>query len=337
MDFTTAEKQFNELQARIQRGESLSEDQYQEELAKLMVQDDHGTFWSLEPGTGRWLYFDGTEWIPGTPPRMAQPTPPAFASPVASSAPETFQAPSAHDQPHARPDPQGVEPENVQTYVRAGELPETGTERPGGIPPRPVREATYGMGIGPEERPWLPFAFGAVVLLLCAVALFFGTRTLGLFSGSNQTPVAKVTATEEASPTEAATEAPTKTPQPSPTKVAPTATPAAAALKATASERVKIRSGPGTSYDPPLGTVDKGTPMTVIGKNADSSWLQVQLTLNGKNTTGWVSKDFVTVTGDLNTVPVVGAPVPTTAPAKAGTKTPTPKPTKAPPTATPSG
>ena len=71
MDFNEAEQRFQELQARVQRGEPLSEDQYQEELAKMMVQDDRGVFWSLEPGTGRWLFFNGTEWVPGTPPRPA--------------------------------------------------------------------------------------------------------------------------------------------------------------------------------------------------------------------------------------------------------------------------
>src|SRR5512136_2818702 len=86
IDFSEAENKFRELQARVQRGEPLSEDQYQEELAKLMVQDDHGTFWSLEPGTGRWLYFDGTEWVPGVPPRPGArvtplPPPPSHAEP----------------------------------------------------------------------------------------------------------------------------------------------------------------------------------------------------------------------------------------------------------------
>src|ERR671937_2053845 len=80
MDFAEAEAKFRELQARVQRGEPLSEEQYQEELAKLMIQDDRGTFWSLEPGTGRWLYFNGTEWMPGTPPRAAPL--PAQAPPV---------------------------------------------------------------------------------------------------------------------------------------------------------------------------------------------------------------------------------------------------------------
>src|SRR3954451_3030086 len=73
MDFVSAEDKFNELQARIRRGEAMSEDQYQEELAKLMVQDETGVFWSLEPGTGRWLFFNGTEWVVGAPPKQTAP------------------------------------------------------------------------------------------------------------------------------------------------------------------------------------------------------------------------------------------------------------------------
>ncbi len=334
MDFSQAEEQFNELQARVQRGEPLSEDQYQEELAKLMVQDDHGTFWSLEPGTGRWLYFDGTEWVPGMPPRSSRPTPPSYAAPLAEPRASQPRG-SAYEQPQDQAEPQGVEPENVQTYVRAGEAGDAGADKPGGIPPRPVREATYGMNVGPEERPWLPFAFGAVVLLLCAVALFFGTRTLGLFSGASNTPVAKATATEEVLPTdEAPTEEPTETAQPTATKAKATNTPApAGSVKATTTDRTRMRPGPGTSYEPIITTLDSGTVVTVTGRNADSSWLQIQTPVKGKNTTGWVSKDLVTVAGDLNSVPVIGAPTPTAPPTKAGTKSPTPKATR--PTATP--
>ncbi|MGB8648883.1 MAG: SH3 domain-containing protein, partial [Anaerolineae bacterium] len=268
MDFLQAEEKFNELQARVQRGEPLSEDQYQEELAKLMVQDEHGTFWSLEPGTGRWLYFDGTEWVPGTPPRM--PARPATA-PAVSATPAPTDSMSSVAGDLAQPaESSGVEPENVQTYVRAGEG-ESPADRPGGIPPRPTRDATYTMGM--EERPWLPFAIGAVVLLLCAIVLFFGVRNAPFFgaAAAKTTP----TATEQVEPT--ATEVmvvPTDTPQPSPTKVATTPTPSI--VKATTTENVRARSGPGTSYGV-LTTLQKGTTVTVVSRNADSSWLQVRL------------------------------------------------------------
>src|SRR5919204_5578901 len=94
MDFPEAEQKFRELQARVQRGEALSEEQYQEELAKLMIQDERGTFWSLEPGTGRWLYFNGTEWMPGTPPRPSIETPPPPVTPTepAQTTPATTAA-----------------------------------------------------------------------------------------------------------------------------------------------------------------------------------------------------------------------------------------------------
>ncbi len=336
MDFSEAEEKFGELQARVQRGEPLSEDQYEEELAKLMVQDEHGTFWSLEPGTGRWLYFDGTEWAPGTPPHLS-----ARSSSFASSprAAEPTPAASRSAGPSAPPqvEPPPVEPETVPTYVRAGEAGESGQERPGGIPPRPVRETMYAMGV--EERPWLPFAFGAVVLLLCAVALFFGTRTLGLFAGAGTTPVAKVTATEEEpTPTEeeAVAVESTDTPVPTATVSKPKPTATVGVVKATTTDRSRIRMGPGTSYDM-LTTVDQGTVMTVIGRNADSSWIQVQGKLGDKSGAGWVSKDLVTLTGDLNTVPVIGAPTPTPSKTKAGTRTPTKAPAKPTATETPAG
>ncbi len=43
-----------------------------------------------------------------------------------------------------------------------------------------------------------------------------------------------------------------------------------------------------------------GAAVTVIGRSADGAWLQIELP-DGKR--GWVSSEFVTVTGDLNTIP----------------------------------
>jgi len=44
----------------------------------------------------------------------------------------------------------------------------------------------------------------------------------------------------------------------------------------------------------------------MVGRNADGSWLQIQI----PETTGlgWVSKDFVNVQGDVNSLPVVEIP-----------------------------
>lgn len=345
MDFKTAEEKFQELQARIRRGEALSEDQYQEELAKLMVQDESGIFWSLEPGTGRWLYFNGTEWVPGTPPKKETPaeryTPvaavppvergPTYESPaVAEPEPEmppayapaepatpmttgfeqpsdtySFGTPSASYMPPGATQPPDVEP--MPTYVRMPE-PEPAPGASGGIPPRPVREASP-LGMPGGERAWLPFAFGALVLLLCAVVLFFGVRNLPQLTGTAQVqPTEQPTETEiavlptetvELQPTEE--QQPTEEPQATPVPQ-PTAGPKQ--VTATTTDVLNIRQGPARTTTA-IGKLPSGTTVTVVGRNADGSWLQIQIP--EKDQLGWVSADFVTVEGDVNSLPVVEA------------------------------
>lgn len=362
MDFVTAEEKFQELQARIRRGEPLSEDQYQEELAKLMVQDEAGVFWSLEPGTGRWLYFNGTEWMPGTPPRQ-QAAPAAPVQPMAE--PQTaYEPPAAEAQPPAEPaeaypaySAPASEPEaephsyyvpsdvtrpieysstynndipysgvtdqsasfatqasdtmpamdgnNVPTYVR---MPEPETTAPtGGIPPRPVREVSP-LAVPGGERAWLPFAFGALVLLLCAVILFFGVRGLPQFSGGttvNEPTEAPTEDVVEVLPTATVEVPPTKAPKPTakPTDV-PAPTEAPNEIKATTTEVLNIRQGPARTTAS-LGKLQKGTTVVVVARNGDGTWLQVQIP--DKTDLGWVSAEFVTLDGDINTVPVANS------------------------------
>src|SRR4029078_4240093 len=119
-----------------------------------------------------------------------------------------------------------MEGDTLPAYVR---VPEPEANIPmGGIPPRPVREASP-LAVPGGARAWLPFAFGALVLLLCAVVLFFGVRGLPQFNGSTasqettEEPTAEVsdvfaTETVELQPTEevAPTEEPTAETQPTP-------------------------------------------------------------------------------------------------------------------------
>jgi len=374
MDFVTAEEKFNELQARIRRGEPMSEDQYQEELAKLMVQDEAGVFWSLEPGTGRWLYFNGTEWVPGMPPAPTAPPPvaPIAPSPVVETPgnfepygaqPSTYQqpypgaeqpateapsyyvpsdvtrpidysssysgqpqynSPSAYDDSPAGSsyvplpaDTPQMESEGMPTYVRMAEQ-EPGGPQTGGIPPRPVRDASP-LAVPGGERAWLPFAFGALVLLLCAVVLFFGVRGLPQFSGAppiedpTEEPIVEETdvlptatvrllPTDAPPPTEGATEVPP-----------PTAAPQA--VTAAATDVLNIRQGPDRTT-PSLGKLQPNQTVTVVGRNGDGTWLQIQRP-DGVGV-GWVSAEFVNVTGDVNTLPVAtgdgAAPQPTETP-----------------------
>ncbi|MBI4671438.1 MAG: SH3 domain-containing protein [Chloroflexi bacterium] len=370
MDFVTAEEKFQELQARIRRGEPLSEDQYQEELAKLMVQDDAGIFWSLEPGTGRWLYFNGTEWMPGTPPRQTAPPPvvpplapptttapeagmaytqpvesyPSFAAPSAAPAsePPSYYAPSdvthsteypgaytgAPEYATAQGTPSSYLPptsdaspamgaEGLPTYVR---MPEPEAPPPtGGIPPRPVRDISP-LAVPGGERAWLPFAFGALVLLLCAVILFFGVRGLPQFSGgtADTQPTEEPTeVVEDVLPTPTVELVSTRAPKPTvaPTEVPPTPEPQP--VTAVATDVLNIRQGPARTT-PSLGKLQKGQSVTVVGRNGDASWLQIQIP--DKTDLGWVSAEFVTVNGDVNSLPVTSgnsgnpAPQPTETP-----------------------
>jgi len=65
-------------------------------------------------------------------------------------------------------------------------------------------------------------------------------------------------------------------------------------------DQLNLRGGPGTEFDRvtrlPLGEV-----MNVIGRNTDSSWYQVKRTAG---TLGWVSAQYVGVTGDCSRAPV---------------------------------
>lgn len=346
MDFVTAEEKFQELQARIRRGEPMSEDQYQEELAKLMVQDESGVFWSLEPGTGRWLYFNGTEWVPGSPPKQpsAPPVvpPPATAEtppvsepsayePYSTTTPATSEAPSYYvPSDVTRPmeytgsytdtsypptgetqapsfatpsaDAPGLDSEGMPTYMR---MPEPDAAPPtGGIPPRPVREASP-LAVPGGERAWLPFAFGALVLLLCAVVLFFGVRGLPQFNPGAASAVPTEEPTEEPAqvlPTETVEFLPTRVEEPTqqPTE-APQPTAAPQVVTATTTDVLNIRQGPARTT-PSLGKLKQGEQVTVVGRNGDGTWLQVERP-DGAGT-GWVSAEFVTVSGDVNTLPV---------------------------------
>src|SRR5512135_2028382 len=68
MTFDEAESRFRELQSRVQRGEPISRAEYEDQVGQLAVQDDRGVLWEINPRTGKWMYFDGAEWVGGTPP-----------------------------------------------------------------------------------------------------------------------------------------------------------------------------------------------------------------------------------------------------------------------------
>lgn len=65
---------------------------------------------------------------------------------------------------------------------------------------------------------------------------------------------------------------------------------------------VNLRSGPGTGFDV-LGMVESRVPVTFVGRNASSTWLQVIIDTDGHR--GWLSYTFVNVEGSVMRLPVV--------------------------------
>ncbi len=115
---------------------------------------------------------------------------------------------------------------------------------------------------------------------------------------------------------------PTNTPAPSPTQgVAPaepesplptpepTEPPSAnQPVTITVLQNMNVRTGPGTNY-PIAGPGPAGETTRVVGRNPDSSWLQVEYPLTADGT-GWVYASLVQINGDPATVEVVQAAPP---------------------------
>lgn len=113
------------------------------------------------------------------------------------------------------------------------------------------------------------------------------SETTSTIAPSETAVLATETATE--TPTETPTSTATVSPTPSATATrAPTPTSGVPRVSID-SGSANVRSGPGTNYDP-IGRLTSGQTATVLGKNADGSWLVVRLP-NG--TTGWVGTSVI--------------------------------------------
>jgi hypothetical protein len=136
-----------------------------------------------------------------------------------------------------------------------------------------------------------------------------------------------VTATPEPSPTPTPgppTGTPPPTPTPGPPTVTPTATgtplpPVQVQVKTT---NANVRQGPGPGY-PLVAKIDKGTEITVVGRNASGTWWKV-CCVNGADV--WIADQVVTVTGPVWSVPEV-TNIPPPPPTAVPSPTPLPTPT----------
>lgn len=120
---------------------------------------------------------------------------------------------------------------------------------------------------------------------------------------SAETPAATPTptATTRATPTSTPTRIPTATP------TSESSTVELDIFCTVTTDRLNLRAGPGTNFDPPLAVLESGEIVVGIGRNADSTWLQVVVLDENlePEITGWVSVDFLFCVGDIESAPVV--------------------------------
>ncbi|MEW6456172.1 MAG: zinc ribbon domain-containing protein [Acidobacteriota bacterium] len=65
--FEEVEKKFEELKKKRDT-HLISDEEWKEELRKLIIRDDDGKFWMVGALSGKWHYYDGKQWIQTDPP-----------------------------------------------------------------------------------------------------------------------------------------------------------------------------------------------------------------------------------------------------------------------------
>jgi hypothetical protein len=298
MTFEEAEAKFRQLQARVQRGESISRAEYEEEVGKLAVQDRNGTLWEINPRTGKWMYFDGAEWVSGAPPghdtSTVIPVPKEVAAAKESPPPVApAPAPARAALPSTEPPPPFVRAEPKAKLVARPKPATPPKNEPEGE--RPARRNP----LGGRNREWVPLAIGAAVLLFCAVMLVVTAQFVLPMVSPKATPTRTVVAQRSPTILPPATTMPTSTPVPP--------TPAPAIAKVTAAT-LNVRAE-ANSKSARVGTLRKDNQVTFLAQTkgeaieGEDTWYQINLPNSTQK--GWVffGKNFQIVSGDPKTLP----------------------------------
>ena len=152
------------------------------------------------------------------------------------------------------------------------------------------------------RSPWAALLIPFLAILLTAALFYFVFNLIG--GPANPTPTPEPpTPVPTAVPPSPTPAPPTPTPEPSPTSEPATPTPATldvlrvgGVATVNADAGLRVRSGPGTNYDP-VTTLPPGTVVDVIGgpERADSfTWWQIRFALaDGGQGEGWVAGDFL--------------------------------------------
>jgi tetratricopeptide (TPR) repeat protein/Tol biopolymer transport system component len=74
MNIKEIERRFHELEKKLKTG-AISGAEFEAEVKKLQFQDDTGRYWMIGAQSGKWYFYDGSQWVPGEPPRATKPHP----------------------------------------------------------------------------------------------------------------------------------------------------------------------------------------------------------------------------------------------------------------------
>jgi hypothetical protein len=108
------------------------------------------------------------------------------------------------------------------------------------------------------------------------------------------------------------TQGPTATPAPPTDTPPPPATDTPSKPQVTFTQGVNLRRGPDVKFAPPIGSYAAGQTADIVAKTQAGNWYKIQ----GTNGLGWVSAQFVTVSGDDSAIAIDnGPPIPTDTPA----------------------
>ncbi len=284
-DFTTAEAKYRELRARMERGESISRSEFEEQVSQLAVREQNGAWWKIHPYTACWMYYDGADWVMGLPPGRER---------------ATVDIDSTAGAMAAQPSPM---PQSARASAeRVTNLPDAATRRSSRLTlPRVRNDGTVRLPSlrrkyvqVSNRRAWIALGVASVILVACIVLIFFG----------GQLVVAALV--EDPTPTRAPlVQLPTPTPYPTvvrqPTLPLPTATPVPVLAKVI-ERRVNVRAGP--SLDAQIvGKIQQDDLLTLIGISQDDEWYRVMIA--GRTEPAWVFAETLEVTrGDPGTLPI---------------------------------
>ncbi len=304
MTFEEAEARFKELQARVQRGEPISRAEYEEEVSKLAVQDRNGILWEINPRTGKWMYFDGAEWVSGAPPgrdsSTVMPVAKEFAATREAAPAATAPSPSAPPTPTPSSQPASSATTEPPAFVRPEPKLVSRPPTPAPSPTQPAGErSARRVAATGRRREWIPLAIASVVLLFCAVLLFVMAQVVLPIVSPRPTPTRTLVITR------VPTTLPPPTVMPTPTRIPPTPAPVIARVTATT---LNIRAEP-SSKSARLGVLRKDNQVTFLaqarGERIEGEDLWYLINIPDSDKQGWVffGKNFQIISGDPATLP----------------------------------